>query len=134
MREAPFGRKFQDPRDSQLAGHLMSVSLATYVLPAENLPPGTAEAAPSHVARTILDWADAILAPGNTTIPPQDPSVTEALQDATALGIPVRTLGGTPAHSSWSHPPDTRPAPRHGFGTKKELLDFLDARLGQPVN
>lgn len=100
-----------DPGKSRLLENLLSVSLAKYPLyqSSESLP--------------ILEWADALLCACNET---ED----EVITDAQALGIPTRKLDLMSLEAKWNHAPNPESPTRHGFPTRRELLEFLDKRLG----
>lgn len=100
------------PEEKKLLDNLLSVSLAKYPLPSSshNLP--------------IIEWADALLC---TCCDAEDDILTDAL----ALGIPTRKLHSTSLQAHWTHPPHPANSPRHGFPTRRELLEFLDARFGR---
>ncbi len=100
-----------DPEHSNLLGHLLSVSLAKYLIT------GTLPQLP------ILEWADALLC---ACCDEED----EILTDALALGIPTRKLHSISLESNWTHPPNIASAARHGFPSRRELLEFLDKRFG----
>lgn len=95
----------------KLLGNLLSVSLAKYPLP------------PSPQAAPILEWADALLcACGDEE--------DEILTDALALGVPTRKLHSISLTADWTHPPHPASPTRHGFPTRRELMEFLDKRFG----
>jgi hypothetical protein len=96
---------------SNLLGHLLSVSLAKYSI-TETQP---------HLH--ILEWADALLCACCD-------DENEILIDAMALGIPTRKFDTTGLEANWTHQPNTTSNPRHGFPTRRELLEFLDKRFG----
>jgi hypothetical protein len=100
-----------DPEKSKLLETLVSVSLAKYFFPtsSKDLP--------------ILEWADALFCACSD-------DEHEILTDALALGIPTRKLHSTSLAAHWTHPPKPASSPRHGFPTRRELLDFLDKRFG----
>jgi hypothetical protein len=100
------------PEEHKLLENLLSVSLAKYSLPSspQNLP--------------IIEWADALLF---ACCDDED----EILSDALALGIPTRKLNSISLQAHWTHPPQPAKSPRHGFPTRRELLEFLDMRLGK---
>jgi hypothetical protein len=98
------------PETEKLLENLLSVSLAKYLLPS------------SSGNLTILEWADALLC---ACCDDED----EILADALALGIPTRKLHSTSLAAHWTHPPQLANSPRHGFSTRRELLEFLDKRF-----
>ncbi len=100
------------PEKFKLLENLLSVSLAKYHLP------------PSSQATPILEWADAFLCACCD-------DENEILTDALALGIPTRKLHSSSLEAHWTHPPQLTSSARHGFPTRRELLEFLDKRLGK---
>ncbi len=100
------------PENKKLFENLLSVSLAKYSFPlsSQNLP--------------ILEWADALLCACCD-------DENEILTDALALGIPTRKLHAASLAAHWTHPPQPANSPRHGFPTRRELLEFLDKRFGK---
>jgi hypothetical protein len=100
------------PETEKLLGNLLSVSLAKYPRPSSS----------THL--TILEWADALLCPCRN-------EENEILSDALALGIPTRKLDSTSLAAHWTQPPHASISPRHGFPTRRELLEFLDIRFGK---
>lgn len=95
---------------NKLLENLLSVSLAKYTLPS------------SSGNLTILEWADALLC---ACCDDED----EILIDALALGIPTRKLHSISLEANWTHPPQPANPARHGFPTRRELLEFLDKRF-----
>ncbi|MES2982878.1 MAG: hypothetical protein V4727_11240 [Verrucomicrobiota bacterium] len=104
-----------DPEKCKLLENLLSVSLAKYPLP------------PSTQATPILEWADALLCACCD-------DEEEILTDALALGIPTKKLHSISLESNWTHPPHPASPARHGFPTRRELLEFLDKRFGSEAN
>ncbi len=101
-----------DSENSRLLENLLSVALAKYPLPSS----------PQNLA--ILEWADALLCACRG-------EEDEILTDALALGIPTRKLHSTSLVAHWTHPPQLTSSARHGFPTRRELLEFLDKRFGK---
>jgi hypothetical protein len=99
------------PETEKLLENLLSVSLAKYPRPS------------SSGNLTILEWADALLC---ACCNDED----EILADALALGIPTRKLHSTSLAARWTYPPQPANSPRHGFPTRRELMEFLDKRFG----
>lgn len=100
---------FSDDSDSKnLLENLLSVSLANYVTfgGQHHLP--------------ILEWSDALICMGSA-------AHQELVADAIALGIPLRRVDG---ENTWTHLPQPDATPKHGFTTRRELLEFLDQRFG----
>ena len=100
-----------------MAEHLMSVALAEYVAP------DTCQV----VSRHLLEWADAFLFACDDE-PPRSAGVTVA--EAFDLGIPARIIDPVSLEARWTFEPDSGRGARHGFGTRKELLEFFDERFG----
>lgn len=107
-----------------MATHLMSVSLACYVAPAEG--------STNRVCSLILEWADVLLCAKDESAGDDVHGAREALEDAAALGIPSRAIHGSSPGAGWNPAPDIRRPARHGFETRKDLLEFFDSRLGAP--
>lgn len=103
---------FDHVEKSKLLENLLSVSLAKYPL------------ASSAQASPILEWADVLLC---ACCDDED----EILADAIALGIPTRKLHSHSHEANWTHPPHPSNPARHGFPTRRELLEFLDKRFGK---
>ncbi len=108
----PSDEFFNHQEKSKLLENLLSVSLAKYPLP------------PSTQAAPILEWADALLCACCD-------DEEEILTDALALGIPTRKLHSINLEANWTHPPQPASPARHGFSTRRELLEFLDKRFGK---
>lgn len=100
------------PEEHKLLDNLLSVSLAKYYLPtsSQNLP--------------IIEWADALFC---ACCDDDD----EILTHARSLGIPTRKLHSTSLVANWTYPPHPTSSARHGFPTRRELLEFLDKRFGK---
>ena len=108
-----------------MASHLISVALAKYVVPQKR------EAGQS-VHQYLLEFADAFLFAWNGE-PGDNEDRTEALVTETReLGIPARIIHTGELSAHWSFEPDLQRSARHGFETRKELLEFFDARLPTP--
>lgn len=108
-----------------MATHLMSVSLARYAVPKETAPAG--------LPALILEWADGFVCVRGAPSEAHFHDTHEALEDAAALGTPSRVIHASSSDTTWQIPPDPQRAARHGFETRKDLLEFFDARLGSPV-
>ena len=100
------------PEKLKLLENLLSVSLTKYPLPS------------SSQSLPILEWADALLC---ACCDDED----EILADALALGIPTRKLHCISLVAHWTHPPKPTNPAKHGFPTRRELLEFLDKRFGK---
>ncbi len=101
---------------AQLAKALLSVSLAKYRVPASS-PSST------QISQHILEWADAMLFASHG----EDDG--EIVEDAAAMGIPTRRINSVSLQAKWNFTPEPERAARHGFPTRKELLEFFDARF-----
>lgn len=96
-----------DPDSTSLLETLLSVSLAHYAISADQ----------GH--SPILEWSDALLCMGAC-------ADQTFIADAIAMGIPLRLMDVARA---WTPPPLPDSAPKHGFATRRDLLDFLDRRF-----
>jgi hypothetical protein len=105
--EEPFPDE-PESETSKLRKNLLSVTLATYLTPQPFLP--------------ILDWADALISANSD-------DEDEFLADAVALGIPIRKLHACSFNADWTHLPHPASPAKHGFPTRRELLEFLDKRF-----
>lgn len=112
---------FDDPDEWTLVRHLISVALAKYVVPEPENGMDTAQA----VAGNLLAFADAFLLAWRG----EGDFVGEMIAETRALGIPARIIHTKELHAHWSFDPDLKRGARHGFETRKELLEFFDARL-----
>lgn len=99
-----------DTRHQALSKALLSVALARYTTPVTHTRP---------ISTYLLEWADVLLLTDSA------PSSGVILEDALAIGIPTRTL--SPALWRIPFAPDT--SARHGFDSRRDLLDFLDLRF-----
>lgn len=104
---------FENPAERELAEKLMGVALARYVAP------GGDQAASGN----LLEWADALLfsRDGNQACGLQE--------EAQETGIPSRVIDASSLEAKWAVPPDFHRKARHGFTTRKDLLDFLDLKF-----
>ncbi len=123
--EKRFSEDFEDAEEWALAEKLMGVSLARYVTPGGH---GAPEAYRS-VSRDLIDWADAFLFAWDGKPPRGVGGTGETVGEARDLGIPARVIDAVSLEVSWAVPFDFRQKARHGFGSRKELLDFLDLRF-----
>ncbi len=99
-----------DSEKSRLRENLLSVSLARYLIPETSM------------AIAILEWADALLCASYN-------HEDEILTDAIALGIPTRKFHSSSLEAHWTHLPQPTSPAKHGFPTRRELLEFLDKRF-----
>lgn len=100
-----------DQESLRLREHLLGVTLAKYTV------------SQSPAAISILEWADALLCACGE-------AENEMLGDALALGIPTRKLHPQQLTASWTHTPEVSSPTRHGYSSRRELLEFLDKRFG----
>jgi len=114
--EARFAEDFADKEEWVLARHLTGVALAKYVVPE----------ACDEVSLHLLDWADAFLfaCDGN-----ESSRTGVTFREARELGIPSRIIDAGSLAARWGIAPDKHRKARHGFDTRADLLDFLDARF-----
>lgn len=123
--EERFAEDFDDPEEWAMAKRLSGVALAQYVAP------GGKEAPEAYqiVSRLLLEWADAFLFAWNGE-PHQGAGGTgETVEEARDLGIPSRVIDTGSLAARWETPPDPNRKARHGFDSRADLLDFLDARF-----
>ena len=123
--EERFSEDFEDKEEWVFATHLMSVALAKYVAP------GGKEAPEAYhvVSRIMLEWADAFLFAWDGEAPRGEGGTGETVADAALLGLPSRIIDAESFESRWEVEPDGTRTARHGFETRKELLEFFDARF-----
>lgn len=114
--EERFAEDFSDREEWVLARHLTGVALAKYVVPGGGY---------DEVGRHLLDWADAFLFASDGG----ESSLT--CETARDLGIPSRIIDVASLSARWEIDPDNHRKARHGFDTRADLLDFLDARFAQ---
>lgn len=86
------------------------------------------------VSRHLLEWADAFLFAWDGEPPRGEGGTGETVEEARDLGIPARIIDIGKMQARWHFEPDPQRRARHGFATRKELLDFLDASLGAPIS
>ncbi len=120
-----FSEDFEDAEEWKLAESLMSISLAKYMIR------GNFEAPEAYhvVSRQLLEWADAFLFVWNGDPAKGAGGTGETVNEAADLGIPARIIDANSLEPRWTFEPDLSRAAGHGFGTRNELLEFLDARL-----
>jgi hypothetical protein len=78
-----------------------------------------------------LEWADAFLFVWNGERQKGVGGTGETVEEARDLGIPSRVIDAHSFSARWETPPDPNRKARHGFLSRADLLDFLDARLGK---
>lgn len=125
--EERFAEEFTDKEEWRLAQNLVGVALAKYVAPGRQPAPE----AYIQVSRHILDWADAFLFSWDGKEASGFGSTGETARDAKELGIPSRIIDVKTLGARWEIAPDKSRKPRHGFDTRADLLDFLDARFAE---
>lgn len=125
--EERFAEDFDDVDEWKLARDLMGVSLARY------LAPGGHEAPEAYhqVSRHLLDWADAFLFAWDGNEPRGPGGTGETVREARELGLPSRIIDEKTLAARWDVAADAGRRPRHGFDTRADMLDFLDARFAQ---
>ena len=123
--EERFAEDFEDKEEWQLARHLTGVALAKYVTPGGKEAPE----AYHEVSRHLLDWADAFLFAWDGKEPRGTGGTGETVREARELGIPSRIIDAEILEARWEIALDAGRKARHGFDTRVDLLDFLDARF-----
>lgn len=122
--EERFAEDFEDAEEWAMTRRLCGVALAKYVAPGCQGAPEAYRV----VSRLLLEWADAFLFAWNGE-PPEGPGGTgETVEEARDLGIPSRIIDAAGFAARWETPPEPGRKARHGFPSRAELLDFLDAR------
>jgi hypothetical protein len=122
--EKRFAEDFADKEEWVLAQHLTGVALAKYAVPGGHPAPE----AYAEVSRHLLDWADAFLFASDGK---GSSRTGKTIREARELGIPSRTIDVESLLGRWEIAPDKYRKARHGFDTRADLLDFLDARFAQ---
>ena len=123
--EERFSEDFEDPAEWEMVEKLLGVALAKYITPGGKAAPEAYQA----VSHNLLEWADAFLFAWDGK-PPLGPGGTgETVQEAQDSGLPARIIEADTLVAKWSIPPDASRKARHGFGTRQDLLDFLDLRF-----
>jgi hypothetical protein len=124
--EERFAEDFEDAEERAMAQRLCGVALAKYVAPGRLGAPEAYQA----VSRLMLEWADAFLFAWNGEPPTGAGGTGETVEEARDLGIPSRVIDASRFAPRWETPPDPNRKARHGFHSRADLLDFLDARFG----
>ncbi len=125
--EARFAEDFDDKEDWLMAQRLSGVALAKYVAPGNHQAPQAYQI----VSRLLLEWADAFLFVWNGEPQKGAGGTGETVEEARDLGIPSRVIDAHSLSARWETPPDPNRKARHGFLSRADLLDFLDARLAK---
>ena len=116
---------FQNIEEWTMARHMISVALAKYVVPEQ-------EDANRTVHRYLLEFADAFLFAWHGEPGDEKDRTGDILTETRDLGIPARIIHVEELNARWSFEPDLQRGARHGFETRKDLLEFFDARLPTP--
>lgn len=125
--EERFEEDFEDEEEWAMAQRLSGVALAKYVAPGGKKAPEAYQI----VSRLLLEWADAFLFVWNGERQKGVGGTGETVEEARDLGIPSRIIDAHSLSARWETPPDPNRKARHGFLSRADLLDFLDARLGK---
>jgi hypothetical protein len=125
--EERFEEDFEDEEEWAMAQRLSGVALAKYVAPGGKKAPEAYQI----VSRLLLEWADAFLFVWNGERQKGVGGTGETVEEARDLGIPSRVIDAHSLSARWETPPDPNRKARHGFLSRADLLDFLDARLGK---
>lgn len=125
--EERFAVDFSDPEEWKMARDLAEVALAKYIAPGDHEAP----AAYHEVSRHLLDWADAFIFAWDGEDARGAGGTGETVSEARHLGIPSRVIDVESLVGRWEVAADPDRKPRHGFDTRAELLDYLDARFGR---
>jgi len=123
--EERFAEDFEDAEEWAMAQRLCGVALAKYIAPGGLGAPEAYQL----VSRLMLEWADAFLFAWNGDAPRGVGGTGETVGEARDRGIPSRVIDATSFATRWVTPPDTGRRARHGFESRADLLDFLDARF-----
>lgn len=126
--EERFAEDFEDTEEWLMAQRLSGVALARYVAPGGNEAPEAYQI----VSRLLLEWADAFLFAWNGEPQKGVGGTGETVEEARDLGIPSRVIDAHSLAARWETPPDPNRKARHGFPSRADLLDFLDARFSAP--
>lgn len=123
--EEKFAQDFEDAEEWAMVQRLIGVALAKYIAPGGLGAPEVYQV----VSRLMLEWVDAFLLVWNGE-PPKGPGGTgETVEEARDLGIPSRVIDANSLAPRWETPPDPSRKARHGYHSRADLLDFLDARF-----
>lgn len=123
--EERFSQDFEDPEEWVFATHLMSVALAKYVAPGGKEAPEAYQV----VSQIMLEWADAFLFAWDGQPQRGAGGTGETVGEAANLGIPSRIIDTASYDTRWNVEADAARQARHGFETRKDLLEFFDARF-----
>lgn len=123
--EERFAEDFTDAEEWAMAQRLCGVALAKYVVPGGLIAPEAYQV----LSRLLLEWADAFLFAWNGEPPKGVGGTGETVGEARDLGIPSRIIDALSFATRWETPPDPSRKARHGFDSRADLLDFLDARF-----
>lgn len=123
--EERFAADFEDAEEWAMACRLSGVALAKYVAPGGHEAPEAYQV----VSRLLVEWADAFLFAWNGEPPKGAGGTGETVNETRDLGIPSRVIDANSLATRWETPPDPHRKARHGFHSRADLLDFLDARF-----
>ena len=123
--EERFAQDFEDAESWAMAQRLSAVALAKYLVPGGLAAPEAYQA----VSRLLLEWADAFLFARNDELQRGEGGTGQTVQEARDLGIPSCVIDTETLTARWETPPDPHRKARHGFQSRADLLDFLDARF-----
>ncbi len=123
--EERFSEDFEDPAEWEMVEKLLGVALAKYVTPGEKEAPEAYQA----VSHNLLEWADAFLFAWDGNPPRGIGGTGETVREAQDTGLPARIINADTMVVKWTTPPDPTRKARHGFETRKDLLDFLDLKF-----
>lgn len=123
--EERFAEDFKDAEEWAMVQRLSGVALARYVAPGDHEAPEAYQV----VSRHLLEWADVFLFAWNGEPPKGAGGTGETVEDARDLGLPSRVIDTKSFVPRWETPPDPGRKARHGFHSRADLLDFLDARF-----
>lgn len=125
--EEQFADEYKDAEEWAMTRQLCSVALAKYVVPGNHL----ASDAYHLMTQQLLEWVDAFLFAWNGELQERAFCTAEAVKEARDLGIPSRMIDVMNYTAKWEIPSDPSRKARHGFDTRADLLDFLDARFSE---
>lgn len=123
--EERFAEDFKDAEEWAMVRRLSGVALARYVAPGDHEAPEAYQA----VSRHLLEWADVFLFAWNGEPPKGAGGTGETVEDARDMGIPSRIIDTKSFVPRWETSHDPQRKARHGYHSRADLLDFLDARF-----
>ena len=123
--EARFAEDFEDSAEWELAEKLFGVALAKYITPGGREAPEAYQA----VSRNLIEWADVFLFAWGGKPARGIGGTGETVEEAREIGLPTRIIDAGTLEAEWTIPMDSGRKARHGFKTRKDLVDFLDLRF-----